>query len=92
MKLKLNSKLSRHKAKLFSLCGFNIKNMTFLFAGILFSEQLISAGVEYIIFGETFKHYGDSVFFILLANIYLYYTNELGEFLLDLNLHAEVVD
>ena len=92
MNLKLNSKLSRHKAKLFSLCGCNIKNMTFLFAGVLFSEQLISAGVEYIVFGETFNHYFDSLFFIFLANVYLYYTNELGEFLLDLNLHAEVVD
>ena len=92
MKLTLNKKLSRHKAKVFVLCSFNIKNMTFLFFGLLLGEQLISAGIESIFWGETFRHGGDSVAFILTANVYFYYSNELGEFLLDLTLNAEVED
>ena len=66
--------------------------MTFLFFGLLMGEQLISAGIEYLIWGETFKHWLDSVYFVVLANLYFYYTNALGEFLLDLHINAEVVD
>lgn len=92
MKLKLNYKLNRNKAKLFALCNFNIRNMTVLFLGIVIAQQLISAAIEYLLFGETFKHWGDSVFFILIANAYFYYTNALGCFLLDLQLNTEEVD
>lgn len=91
-KLKLKCKLSRSKAKIFALCNFNIKNMTYLFMGIFFGEQLISASIEYLIWGETFKHFVDPVFFTLLACSYFYYTNALGEFLLDLQLNAEEVE
>jgi len=90
MKIKLNSKLSRSRAKVFALCNFNIMKMTYLFFGILFCEQLISAGIEYFVWGETFSHWVDYIFLILIANAYLYYANALGEFLLDLHLNAEV--
>ena len=92
MKITLNRKLNRHKAKIFALCSFNIKNLTFLFFGLLFAEQLISASIEYMIWGETFKHWVDTVAFLVIANAYFYYSNELGEFLLDLQLNAEIKD
>lgn len=92
MKLKLNYKLRREKAKLFALCNFNIKNMTYLFFGLFLGEQLISASVEYLIWGDTFKHWGDPIFFTLLSGAYFYYTNALGELLLNLHLNAKEED
>lgn len=90
MKIKLNKKLNRHKAKVFTLCRFNIRSLTYLFFGVLFGQQFISAGIEYLFWGETFKHWGDSVFMVAITGAYFYYANELGEFLLDLHLNAEV--
>lgn len=92
MKLKINTKLSKSKAKIFALCGMNIQKMTFLFFGLFLGEQLISMAIEYLIWGETFKHWFDSVFFVFLSASYFYYSNALGEFLLDLHLNAEKVD
>lgn len=92
MRIKLNRKLSRSKAKVFTLCNFNIRSMTFLFFGILVAVQITSAGIEYLVYGETFKHWGDSLFFVLISGAYFYYSNALGEFLLDLHLNSEVVE
>ena len=91
MDIKLSYKLRREKAKLFALCNFNIKNMTYLFFGLLLAQQLLSASIEYFIWGYTFKHWGDAIFFTLLASAYFYYSNALGEFLLDLQLNSECV-
>jgi len=92
MRIMINRKLSKHKAKIFTLCSFNIKSLTYLFFGVLFGQQFISAGIEYAFWGETFKHWGDSVFVGLICGAYFYYANELGEFLLDLHLNAEVIE
>jgi len=92
MRIMINRKLSRHKAKIFTLCSFNIRSLTYLFFGVLFGQQFISAGIEYAFWGETFEHLGDSVFMVLITGAYFYYANELGEFLLDLHLNAEVIE
>ncbi|RLV60959.1 hypothetical protein D5018_03715 [Parashewanella curva] len=90
MKIKLNRKLGKTKAKIFALTSLSIKNMTWLFLGLLVGTQLMMAGVELLVWGETFQHWGDSISFIVIASAYFYYSNALGEFLLDLHLNAEV--
>lgn len=90
MKIKLNRKIGKIKAFVFSLCACSIRNLTFLFLGLAFGEQFISASLEYLITGETFEHWFDPVFLFVIASSYFYFAYELGDFLLDLNLNAEV--
>lgn len=92
MKIKLYINIGKVKAFVFSLCGCSIKNLTFLFLGLAFGEQFISAGVEYLIYGETFEHWLDSVFLIVISGAYFYFSYELGYFLLDLFLNADAED
>jgi hypothetical protein len=66
--------------------------MTNYFLGVLISEQLLDAAIQYTIFGEIFKWWGDSVVFMSLAIAYLYFSNALGEFLLDLHLNGEEIN
>jgi len=82
MIIKLDSKLRRLKIMLFVLCSFNIKKMTWLFIGLLFAEQAIIAT------GGYFQHWFDSLFLFFISAAYIYYTNAMGEFLLDLHLNA----
>ena len=88
MIIKLDSKLRRHKIMLFVLCSFNIKKMTWLFIGLLFAEQAISMSVEKLATGGYFQHWFDSLFLFFISAAYIYYTNAMGEFLLDLHLNA----
>ena len=90
MKIKLNRNVGKVNAFVFTLCSCSIKNLTYLFLGLAFGEQFISSGLEYLITGETFEHWFDSVFLILIAGVYFYFAYELGDFLLDLTLNAEV--
>ena len=90
MKIKLNRNIGKVNAFVFSLCGCSIKNLTYLFLGLALGEQCISAGLEYLITGETFEHWFDSVFLITIAGAYFYFTYGLGGFLLDLAINAEV--
>ncbi len=88
MIIKLDSKLRRHKIMLFVLCSFNIKKMTWLFIGLLFAEQAISMSVEKLATGGYFQHWFDSLFLFFISAAYIYYTNAMGEFLLDLHFLA----
>tara|TARA_R110000851_G_scaffold313615_1_gene475305 strand:- start:33 stop:311 length:279 start_codon:yes stop_codon:yes gene_type:complete len=87
--IKLNRKVGKVKAFVFSLCSFSIKSMTYLFLGLAIGEQFISASIEYLIYGETFNHWFDSVFLMVLSGTYFYFAYELGDFLLDLVLNGE---
>jgi hypothetical protein len=80
----MNIKLGKFKGKLFVLCGLNIKKMTWLFIGIWLAEQGASIAIEFLFFGENFPHAFDSYFTLALVSAYFYYTNALGEFLLEL--------
>jgi hypothetical protein len=90
MIIKLNRKVGNVKAFVFTLCSCSIRNLTWLFIGIAFGEQLISSSIEYIVTGETFGHWFDSAFLFAVASLYFYFAYELGDFLLDLTLNAEV--
>jgi len=89
MKIKLNRKVGKINAFVFTLCSCSVKNLTYLFLGLAFGEQFISAGLEYLITGETFEHWFDSVFLITISVAYFHFTYELGDFLLGLTLNAE---
>lgn len=80
--------LSKNKmeARIFVLCQYSIRNLTVLFIGILVSEQLISAGIEFIVWGEMFPHIIDGIFYFFISWAYLGYSYKLGDFLLDLTL------
>jgi hypothetical protein len=90
MKIKLNRNIGKVKAFVFTLCGCSIKSLTYLFLGLALGEQFISAGIEYLIYGETFEHWFDSAFLMAISGTYFYFAYELGDFLLDLTLNAEV--
>lgn len=90
MKIKLNRKLGKVKAFVFTLCGCSIKKLTWLFLGLAIGEQLISVSLEYLITGEVFAHWFDAVFMFVIASAYFYFSYALGDFLLDLALNAEI--
>lgn len=89
MKLYLNHNLGRFEAKLFALCRLNVWRM---FVAVLFAEQIASALIENVIWGETFPHWFDAVLAVLWFAAFIYYANRLGEFLLKLHLEAEKID
>jgi len=89
-RIKLTRKLSRLERFVFSTCACSIRNLTWLFLGIALGEQFISAAIEYFITGESFVHWFDYVFLYALSMTYFYYAHQLGDFLLDLTLNAEV--
>ncbi len=78
----------KFKAKIFALCQLNISKMTWLWFGTTLFGQLVFASIEYVIWGETFPHIFDSIYFVFMAGTYFHYTNELGKFLLNLHLSA----
>lgn len=92
MRIKLNRSIGKVESTIFSLCQFNISHMTWLFIGIFLAEQGLSVSIEMMIYGEHFSHWFDYVFLMVLTTSYFYYTNELGKFLLDLILNAEVIE
>lgn len=92
MKVKLNRSTGKVNAFVFALCGLSVRNLTFLFVGIALGEQMISVAVEYLIFGERFQHWFDSVFLFCLTSAYFHFSCELGDFLLDLHLNGEIKD
>ena len=88
--IRLNRKLGKLKAKIFCLCGLSIRKMTAFFFGLWLATQGISASIEYLIWGALFPHIGDSIITLTLSVVYIYYSHELGDFLLDLQLNAKV--
>lgn len=82
------SKLNKITLFIFSACNFNVKNLTFLFWGLLSSEQMLSIGIEYLFWGDHFRHWGDTVAFTLLPLLYYYYVYTLSKLLTRLHLDA----
>lgn len=90
MKVELNRKLSKSKQFIFTLCDLKVQNLTMMFLGLVVAQQLISAAIEFAVWGEAFPHIIDSVFFFSVSWTYLYYLYGLGDFLLDMVLNGEV--
>lgn len=82
--MKLNeelTKLDKITARVFILCKLNVQNLTLLFWGLLAAEQILSVGIETLIWGEHFEHMGDTICFILIPLLYLYFLHRLNSFL-----------
>ena len=92
MNVKLNYKMSKDKRFVFSLCTMDAKKLTWVFIGIFVFEQLLSASVEYLIFGEIFHHWFDSLITGFIGGSYFYYLHALGDFLLKLITESEASD
>lgn len=88
--IRVNRKLGKLKAKIFCLCGLSIRKMTAFFFGLWLASQGISASIEFLIWGELFTHIGDSIITLTLSVMYIYYSQELGDLLLDLQFNEEV--
>lgn len=89
MDVRLNRKIGKAKAFVFTLCACSTRNLTFMFFGVVVAQQLISASIEFLLFGEAFPHWIDSAFFITASCSYLYFLYELGDFLLDIAMNGK---
>ena len=89
MKIINKTKIGKLKAKAFCLCNFSIRDMTIYFLGLCFAEQSISVCIEILVFGETFPHFIDAVFFGVVGFVYFHLSSAMGDILLDLTLGKE---
>ena len=78
MKIKVN----KFSAKIFVLCKFRIRELTWLFIGVWFAVQILFVAVEMLIWGETFPHYGDVISTFILSWIYFHNLHLLGDVLI----------
>ena len=87
LKLKIKKSHSMLKVKIFVTCGYSIRNLTLLYIGVFFAQQLISSGVGLLFFGDISPNMFDSLFAITISFLYLYYSHALGDFLLNIVLN-----
>lgn len=84
LNIRTGVKLGKFKAWLFSLVGLSSNKMIWFWFSVLFCQQMISASIEILVWGERFEHIGDSIAAFVIVSLYAYYQSELGKFMLKL--------